>query len=35
LAEVLQKHKIGEEISLKVLREGKEINLKAVLGERK
>jgi serine protease Do len=35
LAEVLQRHKIGEEISLKVLREGKEINLKAELGERK
>jgi serine protease Do len=35
LAEILQKHKIGEEISLKVLREGKEINLKAELGERK
>ncbi|OIO44268.1 MAG: hypothetical protein COY72_00730 [Candidatus Nealsonbacteria bacterium CG_4_10_14_0_8_um_filter_35_10] len=35
LAEVLQKHKIGEEISLKVLREGKEINLKTILGERK
>ena len=35
LAEVLQKHKIGEEISLKVLREGKEIILKATLEERK
>jgi serine protease Do len=35
LAEVLQKHKIGEEISLKVLREGKEIILKTILGERK
>jgi serine protease Do len=35
LAEVLQKHKIGEEVTLKVLREGKEINLKAELGERK
>ena len=35
LAEILQRHKIGEEITLKVLREGKEINLKAELGERK
>jgi len=35
LADVLQKHKIGEEISLKVLREGKEINLKLKLEEKK
>jgi serine protease Do len=35
LAEILQRHEIGEEITLKVLREGKEINLKAELGERK
>jgi len=35
LTDVLQKHKIGEEISLKILREGKEINLKLKLEEKK
>jgi len=35
LANMLQKFKIGEEIKLKVLREGKEITLKAKLEERK
>jgi len=35
LANLLQKCKIGEEISLKVLREGKEITLKAKLEEKK
>lgn len=35
LADVLQKYKIGEEISFKVLREGKEINLKAKSEEKK
>jgi serine protease Do len=35
LAEILQRHEIGEEVSLKILREGKEINLKAKLEERK
>jgi len=35
LANILQKYKINEEISLKVLREGKEINLKVKLEEKK
>ena len=35
LAEILQKLKVDEEISLKVLREGKEINLKVKLEEKK
>jgi len=35
LANLLQKFKIGEEISLKVLREGKEINIKVKLEEKK
>ena len=35
LADLLQKFKIGDEISLKVLREGKEINLKVKLEEKK
>lgn len=35
LADVLQEQKIGGEISLKILRKGKEITLKAKLGERK
>jgi serine protease Do len=35
LANLLQKYKIGEEISLKVLREKKEINLKVILEEKK
>lgn len=35
LADVLQKYKIGEEISFKVLREGKEINLKVKSEEKK
>lgn len=35
LANLLQKYKIGQEISLKVLREGKEINLKVKLEEKK
>jgi len=35
LANLLQKFKIGEEISLNVLREGKEINLKVKLEEKK
>lgn len=35
LANMLQKHKIGEEISLKVLRDGQELILKATLGEKK
>jgi len=35
LADLLQKHKIGNEIVLKILREGKKINLKLKLGERK
>ena len=35
LANILQKFKIGDEISLKVLREGKEINLKVKLEEKK
>jgi len=34
VADILQKHKVGDEINLKVLREGKEINLKAKLEER-
>jgi len=34
IADILQKHKIGDEISLKVLRKGKEIKLKAKLEER-
>ena len=34
LADILQEHKIGEEISLKVLRERKKIALKVKLGER-
>ena len=35
LSQILQKFKIGEEISLKVLREGKEIAIKAMLEEKK
>ena len=35
LADVLQKHNIGDEILLKVLREGKEIKLKVKLEEKK
>lgn len=35
LADILQKCKIGEEISLKVLRDGKEINTKVKLEEKK
>jgi len=35
LANLLQKYKIGEEVSLKVLREGKEINIKVKLEEKK
>ena len=35
LANVLQKYKIGEEVSLKILRQGKEINLKVKLEEKK
>jgi len=35
LANILQKYKIGEKISLKVLREGKEINVKLKLEEKK
>lgn len=35
LADVLQEHEIGEEISLKILREGKEINAKIKLEEKK
>lgn len=35
IADVLQRHKVGDEISLKVLREEKEIRLKARLEERK
>jgi len=34
LAEILQKHKVGSEVNLKVLREGKEMILKATIGER-
>lgn len=34
IADVLQKHKVGDEITLKVLREGKEINLKTKLKEK-
>jgi len=35
LGNILQKYKVGDEISLKVLREGKEINLKVKLEEKK
>ena len=35
LADILQKYKIGEEISLKILREGKEMNVKLKLEEKK
>jgi serine protease Do len=35
IADVLQRHKVGDEIALKVLRDGKEIKLKAKLEERK
>jgi serine protease Do len=35
LANIMQKYKIGDEIELKVLREGKEIKLKATLEEKK
>jgi len=35
LADILQEHKIGDEITLKILRENKEIITKAKLGERK
>lgn len=35
LADILSQYKIGDEVSLKVLREGKEINLKVKLEERK
>ena len=34
LANILQKHKIGEKIPLKILREGKEIMLEAILKEK-
>jgi S1-C subfamily serine protease len=35
LSHILQKNKLGEEISMKVLRSGKEINIKVKLEERK
>lgn len=35
LASLIQKYKVGDEITLKVFREGKEIEVKAVLEERK
>jgi len=35
LSDILQKHKIGDEIELKILREGKEIHLKIKLEEKK
>ena len=35
LADVLQEHKIGEEISLKILRENKKINVKVKLVEKR
>jgi serine protease Do len=35
LTDILQKYKIGEEISLKILREGKEMNVKLKLEEKK
>lgn len=35
LANILQKYKIGEKVSFKVLREGKEISLEAILEEKK
>jgi S1-C subfamily serine protease len=35
LANILQKRKISEEITLKILREGKEMTLKTKLGEKK
>jgi serine protease Do len=35
LSDILQKCKIGDEISLKVLREGKEIKAKVILEEKK
>ncbi|MBZ9572056.1 trypsin-like peptidase domain-containing protein [Patescibacteria group bacterium] len=35
LADILQQHEIGDEVSLKILREGKEIILKIKLGEKK
>jgi len=35
LADILQKFQIGDEVSLKILREGKEINLKVKLEEKK
>ena len=34
LADILQKHKIGEEVTLKILRENKEIKVKTKIGER-
>jgi len=35
LADILQRYKIGDEVSLKILREGKEINVKIKLEEKK
>jgi len=35
LADILQEHEIGDEVLLKVLREGEKINLKTKLGEKK
>jgi len=35
LTDILQKYKIGAEISLKILREGKETNVKLKLEEKK
>jgi len=35
LTDTLQKYKIGEEVSLKILREGKEMSLKLKLEEKK
>jgi len=35
LTDTLQKYKIGEEVSLKILREGKEMNAKLKLEEKK
>jgi serine protease Do len=34
IADILQKHKVGDEINLKVFREGKKIELKAKLKEK-
>jgi len=35
LADILQRYKIGDEVSLKILREGKEMNVKIELEEKK